>query len=71
MCTDFSEKNRCTCVLGIAFSEKYGRKKTDTLLGAMQGERSSVHLAPLRWVLAGLGMEVRRFKRLGQRSPWL
>lgn len=63
-----SGKNRCTCVLGIGFSETDGREKADAPLWEVQGG-SNVHLALLRRGPARMGMESERLKRLGQRSP--
>lgn len=37
----------------------------------MQGERSHMGLTQLRWVLADMGVEAEKLKRLGRRSPWL
>lgn len=60
-------------ILGIGFSEKYGQKETDALPGGrgMQGEWSSMGLALLRWVSAGMEVEVGRFRRLEWSSPWV
>lgn len=63
----FSGINCCTCVLGIGFSVKYGQKKADASLEGC-GETSNMGLALLRYILAGIGMEVEGFRRLGQRS---
>lgn len=49
MFADFPGKNCCACVLGIGFSEKYGRKKTDNPAGgdaerAVQGAPRSAEM---------------------------
>lgn len=73
MCTDILGK---TVVLAFWVSGSLksmdSRKPTPCLgVAGVQGEWSGMGLALLRWALAGMGVEVGRFRRLGQSSPWV